>query len=227
MTKGMKLKARFIHLSSVHNSTYRHCEEPECGGARPNLDEIKRSPGHCVLGRNGGGLRTPLIYFILLSAFMTAFLRCGSAIAAKGIEFTISLDKAEYKKTEAITIDFKLKNKTDKPVYINKRFNVNSEESPPEQREVSITVIAPSGEKLPFTRSYETGLPKSDYFAPLDPGEEAGLDRPRNMRAYFEIKDAGTYKITADYQNACGDEIGLDAFKDNVKSNTVTMKITE
>lgn len=165
---------------------------------------------------------------ILLFAGLLLTPYHGDVIAAeKGIEFVISTDKDEYKKDEGISIDFKLKNAGTKPVYVNKRFNVNSDDSPPKQREVSLEVIAPSKEKLPFTRSYETGLPKSDYFILLKPGEEAGLDRPRYLKGYFEIKDAGTYKITAVYQNSCGDEIGLDAFKGKAKSNTVTIKIAE
>ncbi len=174
------------------------------------------------------GSRGRFIYLILLCAALAVFCRHDVLMAAaKGVDFIISTDKEEYKKNDSITIDFKLKNNTPKPVYINKRFNVNSEESPPKQREVSMAVISPSGEKLPFTRSYETGLPKSDYFVLLSPGEEAGLDRPRNLRAYFEIKETGVYKITATYQNACGDEIGLDTFKDKATSNTVSIKITE
>ncbi len=166
--------------------------------------------------------------YTLIFSFFFGVFQCGCAIAAKkDVEFTISCDKDEYKKTDPVMIDLKLKNRSKKPIYVNKRFYVGPEDSPKKRREVDISVISPGGERLPYTRTYEPGLPKTDYFVLLDPGEEAGLERKLYLKSYFDMKEAGTYEIRATYRNSCGDEIGIDAFTDKIDSNTVTIKIVE
>lgn len=148
--------------------------------------------------------------------------------ADKGLGLTISFDNSEYKQSDQINIDFKLTNKGEAPVYINKRFQLNSEDSDKKDREIYLSIISPSGEKLSYKTPYsETGLPKSDYFVLLKPGEEAGLERKYNIKYYFDFTALGTYKITAVYQNVYGDEIGLDTVKDEIKSDTVEIKIAE
>jgi hypothetical protein len=162
-----------------------------------------------------------LVYFVI-------FLNMFPADAAKNpIRFSVSFDKKEYKQNEAININFKLKNISKRPIYVNKRFHINSEESPKEEKEVFLTVISPSGEKLPCKLSYGTGLPRSDHFVLLYPGEEVEMDRKRNIKYYFDLKDIGTYKIIATYQNVYGEEIGFDVFKEKIKYKPVTIKIVE
>lgn len=147
---------------------------------------------------------------------------------SKGVRFNITLDKSEYKKTDSIQVTLTLENNDKKPVYVNTRFYINKEDSPKKEREVYFIVTSPSGEKLPHReRSYETGLPKTDYFVLLKPGEEISAQRKCYLKGYFDIKDPGTYKITAVYQNVHGAEIGIGAFEGAVKSETVTMKIVE
>ena len=144
-----------------------------------------------------------------------------------GLEFSISLDKAEYKKSEQIYVNFTLENKGRKPVYVNKRFHVNSEDSPKKKKEVYFIVTGPSGEKLPYRRTYDTGFPKTDYFVLLKRGEKAASERKKSLKTYFDIKKPGTYTVTAVYKNVYGEEIGVDAFKGELKSAVVTIKITE
>lgn len=170
-------------------------------------------------------MRQYYIAFLLIAAFT---LNLASYAAAKDIEFTLSFDKEEYTLKDPIYVTFTLKNTGKKPVYVNKRFNINPQDSPKEYREVFLTVISPSGEELPYKpQFYETGFPKSDYFVLLNKGEEASLDRKRNIKGYFEFKDPGTYEITATYQNVYGGEIGVDAFKGKIKSKEMKLKIIE
>jgi len=168
-----------------------------------------------------------IIYIFLVSGLL--FLSCqhSDAAAEKGLELSISLDKSEYKKNEPININFKLENKTKKPIYANKRFYINSEESAAGQREIYLSVTSPSGEKLPCKISYETGMPKSDYFALLNPGEEVSAEYNRNIAYYFDFTQPGTYAITAVYQNIYGGEIGIDAFKEKIISKPLKIKIVE
>lgn len=162
-----------------------------------------------------------LAIFLLLGQYSYVF-------AGDDLELTISFDKAEYKTSDQISVDFILKNKGKEALYINKRFFLNSQESDNRYREVYLSVISPSGEKLPCKVSTsEVGLPKTDYFVLLGPGEEVNLDRKRSIKYYFDFSAPGVYKIKAVYQNVYGEEIGIDAFKDKVESDTVKIKIVE
>jgi len=167
------------------------------------------------------------IYYILIVILFFSFFRCSDAIAVKGLKFSVYFDKTEYKKTDPININFKLENKGKTDIYVNKRFYINSKDAPREQREVYLLVTSPSGEKLPCKISHETGLPKTDYFVLLKPGEEVSLERKRNIKYYFDFNTPGKYKIIAVYQNIYGKEIGIDAFKDKIESNPVTIEIVE
>lgn len=156
-----------------------------------------------------------------------------SAAAARkktrgGLKFSISLDKTEYKKSDRIYVNFALKNEGRKPVYVNKRFHVNTEDSPKEAKEVYLIVTDPSGEKLAYKKkAYDTGLPKTDYFVSLKRNEKAASERKKRLKTYFDIGKTGEYTITAVYRNVYGKEIGVDAFKGGLKSAAVTIKIVE
>lgn len=147
---------------------------------------------------------------------------------AAALRFSISFDKDEYKTKDPIYINFELKNKGSKPVYINKRFYVGAEGSDPGDREVFFQVKGPSGEKLLYkASSYDIGFPKTDYFVLLKPKEGATSERKKNLKAYFDLEVPGKYKITAVYQNIYGAEIGIKAFKNKIKSKPVIIKVVE
>lgn len=141
------------------------------------------------------------------------------------IVFTAALDKTEYAAEEPINLTFVLKNKGKSSVYVNKRFYFGSEEAPKNQKEVYVTITAPSGEKLPYKFPYETGYPKTDYFTLLDPSQEAKAEYPRNLRGNFEITEPGTYSVTAVYQNTFGRELGLDVFGGKLAAEPVKFVI--
>ncbi|MFH0839265.1 MAG: hypothetical protein V1893_03675 [Candidatus Omnitrophota bacterium] len=138
----------------------------------------------------------------------------------------ILVDKTEYKSSEPIYITFSLKNNTDKPIYVNKRFYLSSETVPPDDREIYLEVTGPSGEKLPCTYSYPTGFPKCDYFELLEPAKEV-VSEKRNLAYYFDFKQPGSYTIVAVYQNVFGSEIGIDAYKERLVSQAVVLTITQ
>jgi hypothetical protein len=142
------------------------------------------------------------------------------------LKFSILLEKSAYKWEEPINVTFKLENKGKEPEFVNKRFYLNSEDIAKERRgEVVLKVISPSGKELPCKFSYETGLPKSDYFELLEPSKEIISEYPRNLRGYFSFEEPGVYKVAAVYQNIFGKEIGLDVFKDKLSSDSVSFKI--
>jgi len=151
-----------------------------------------------------------------------------AASSEKDVKLIISFDKSEYKKTEPINVDIKLNNTGKEAVLVNKRFFINSEDSPAKNREIYLSVISPSGSKLKYRMPVqEIGLPKTDYFTLLKPQESASMENKRDLRNYFDMAGIGEYKISAVYQNIYGQEIGLDVFKGPVSSDTVTIKVNE
>ena len=110
-----------------------------------------------------------------VSLFLPDYKMIWNSAEKKGYSGTVI-----FTKTEPIKTKFILANNGKKPVFVNNRFFINSKDSPKEQREIYLIVISPSGEKLPCKISGETGLPRTDNFVFLQPGEEAALKRERN-----------------------------------------------
>lgn len=147
---------------------------------------------------------------------------------ASHLEFSILLEKSEYKKQEPIMANFKLENKGEEPIWVNKRFYLNSESVAEDHRgEVVLKVTSPSGQEIPCKFAYEAGLPKSDYFEILAPGKSAVSEYPRNLCGYFDLNEPGVYNIVAVYQNISGKEIGLDVFGEKLTAEPVSLKVIE
>lgn len=174
-------------------------------------------------------MRIQFIFFILILP-ITVFLAFSifpASQAGEILQLSMSFDKSEYKKTDPKYVNFNLKNKGENPIYVNKRFFINSEDAPEGQREIFLTATSPSGEKVRCNISYETGFPKIDYFVLLEPGGEVSTERNMNVSNYFDFKETGTYDLVAVYHNVYGDEIGIDAFKGKIASKPVKIKIVE
>lgn len=161
-----------------------------------------------------------------------AFITLGPAeyaLGAERLELKLTFDKNEYKKTDPIKVNFTLINKGAKGVYVNNRFFLNTEDSPRQEREIYLIAVSPSGEKLPckVEDALETGLPRTDNFVLLAPGEETSLNREKHIKHFFDFGTLGTYKITAVYQNVYGEEIGVGAYKGKLKSKPAEITIVE
>ena len=163
-------------------------------------------------------------FFIVLGILI---IYSDGSLSAAGLDFIISFDKTEYKKDDPINVEYKLKNNGKTPVYVNKRFFVNSEKSKEEEREIYFKITSPLKKELVFKQDLATGFPKSDYFVLLNPGEEIGAERPRNIKYYFDFNEIGQYEIIGVYKNSCGKEIGLDTYKGKEASKPVTITLIE
>ena len=141
------------------------------------------------------------------------------------MKLALSFDKSEYAGNEPISASVNLVNTSKKNIWINKRFYLGTEQMPAQERDWYFIVTSPSGDKLESIYSFAAGFPKSDFFQALAPGEQAALERPRNIRGFYDFKEPGTYKLQAVYENVYGSEIGLDAFKDKIFSEKVEIKI--
>lgn len=176
--------------------------------------------------KNKNPLRLFYLEAVLFSCFF-CFSRQVCFAAPDSLKLSVLLDKSEYRQEEPINALFKLENKSKMPIYVNKRFYLSSENMPKEKKDLFLIVTSPSGAKLPCKFSYETGFPKSDYFVLLEPGKEVVSEYPRNLRGYFDFDGPGTYKVAAVYENVYGKEIGLDAFKDKIRSTAVSLRIVK
>lgn len=145
--------------------------------------------------------------------------------AAACLELTLTCDKASYNPSEPILLALALKNTGTQAVWVVTRFYISAKEVPPQRRDVYVEVTSPSGQPLPGAFTHQTGFPKSDYFVQLQPGEDAAAEGPRNLRAYVELKEPGTYQVTAVYENVFGPELGLDTFRGSVRSAPATFTI--
>ena len=135
------------------------------------------------------GQSNPFLFILIAGCFCLLFIHYLQAKSAPAPELSVFFDKNEYQAGEPIYINFKIKNKSDQPIYINKRFYINSANASPEDKEVFLRVTDPSGEQLPCQADYDTGFPKTDYFALLEPEDEITSERKRNLKAYFDLND--------------------------------------
>ena len=147
--------------------------------------------------------------------------------AAAPLLFLASCDKASYGKSDPILMRFKIRNTGASPIWVNARFYVSSERVPHEHREVFLRVTSPNGKPLPCKYEYPSGVPKSDSFQRLQPGQEAASDTTRDLRAFFNLTEPGRYTVIAVYDNIFGPELGLDTFQGQLSSDPVTLTITE
>lgn len=169
--------------------------------------------------------------WFLATVLVVSVFGAGAAQArspkSPALEFRASLDKSSYAIGEPVMMSFALKNAGKQPVWVNTRFYLSSQSVPAEDREVFLILTSPSGKELPCTFTYPTGFPKSDYFKLLQPGEEAASEHPRDLRGFFELKEAGAYTVRAVYQNVFGAELGLETFKGTLESKPVTLTLTQ
>jgi hypothetical protein len=163
---------------------------------------------------------------LLLAAALSGPAHAASARKPK-LEFRASLDKTSYTRDDPILVTLTLKNTGKQPAWVNTRFYLSSKTVPPDDRDVYLTVTAPSGKELECTFNYPTGLPKTDYFKLLEPGQEVAADSPRDLRSFFTFEETGPYRVTATYHNVFGAELGLDAVKGPLESKPVTFTISE
>lgn len=167
----------------------------------------------------------------LIAFLSVALLADAPAQAAPGkrakLEFRATLDKPSYTRNDPIQVTFTLTNAGKQPAWVNTRFYTSSKTAAEEDREVYLVVTSPSGRDVPCTFSHPTGLPKTDDFKLLEPGQEAASENPRDLRRFFELKEPGTYTVRAVYHNVFGAELGLDAAKGPLESKPVTFSVSE
>lgn len=147
---------------------------------------------------------------------------------APTLEFRVTVDHTTFKsRTEAVMMTYVIANHGQAPVWINRRFYINSEEMPSDGREVSLEVTSSTGERLPGTYAHETGLPKSDDFVLVQPGDDVTSERPRDLRNFVDLTTPDTYTVAAVYHNVFGKELGLAVFDGRLVAEPISITIVE
>lgn len=185
----------------------------------PEVDTVQAS------GNKVNQIGMFVIRFFILPICISLLFFPAAGVFAQEVALAVSFDKEEYRLSDPIFVDFNLKNNGKKEVYVNGRFFLNADKKGSENGEVYLVVTSPSGEVLPSKATYVTGLPKTDCFLRLRPGEEADSERKRNIRPYFDFSRPGLYKVRAVYQNKYGKEIGLDVIDEEIVSDEVVIRI--
>ncbi len=176
-----------------------------------------------ILRHTGGYLVILGILFFSFHSFQTA-----EGKAQKDpLELKAVFDKSTYELNENIKINFSLKNVSEKPVYVNTRFYLNSGEAVAEYRDIYLLVKSPSGEKLPCKVSFDTGIPRTDQFVLLAPGEEVSCDREKSLNYFFDFTVPGKYEIAAVYKNAYGKELDLDVYGGEIKTKPLYIEVVK
>lgn len=168
-----------------------------------------------------------LLRFLLIVAAFVSFWAAPLACAEEEIRFSIITERPESKLAEKMEVRLRLRNEGKAPVVVNTRFKLGTPQGKPDQREVALEAVSGPGDKVPLKFSdYETGLPKSDDFKLLAPGEEITSERAWDLKALFDFKAPGAYRVRATYQNTFGKELGLEVFRGKLPAE-LEIQLTE
>ena len=137
----------------------------------------------------------------------------------------MSFDKAAYGRREPVSFRLTLENTGREALWVNTRFHLNSREASIEDREVALVIISPSSRILPCKFSDTTGLPRSDDFVLVEPGQSVASAGGQDLRTYADLPEPGTYQIVALYDNIFGDELEIPAFRGTLASEPVKFEI--
>ena len=144
---------------------------------------------------------------------------------ASPLELKLFLDKSSYAPADPILVKLGLKNVSEQPLWIVARFYLSGPEVSSQHRDAYLEVVGPSGQSIAGTAKFETGLPKTDDFKELPPGGEVTGEGQVNLRYLFDVKEPGTYHVTAVYENVFGPELGLETFRGTLRSAPATFTI--
>ncbi|HVL98570.1 MAG TPA: hypothetical protein VM324_04685 [Egibacteraceae bacterium] len=113
------------------------------------------------------------------------------------LRLEVATPKASYRiEDDTVPIRVMLFNDGDEPVTVNARFAVSGEAGP---GEVALEVHAPSGEVLPFAARVNIGQPMAEDFTVVSP--HCFVGKQVDLLDYFHVDAAGTYELTAVYDN--------------------------
>ena len=139
------------------------------------------------------------------------------------LEFEVAMSKPKYTLDEDILVRMYLFNLSDDDIVVNSRFSVNLRDFP---GEVSLELVGPSGQPMPFIGRVNVGEPYPEDFSALVPWNFVG--RQFELQSCIAIEEPGTYQLSANYRNEwSGQHLGLKAWTGSLCSNIVSFEVEE
>jgi hypothetical protein len=154
---------------------------------------------------------------------------------AEDLEFSIRLEKSQYRVDELIFSMLTLKNTGLTPVWVNNRMLVNHDFIE-EFGEVYFVITAPWGESAVFSAKVNAEESDARYFVLLKPGESVETSSDGIMYYAFASRSRqegstyfpeGKYCVWAVYHNQTDPSLDGVVWKGKTKSNFVEFEITK
>jgi len=142
------------------------------------------------------------------------------------LTFAISLPKQDFALGEQVPLTMTLQNASTTALTVNRRLAVNDKNAPRRLHEVSIFILAPSGEEAAFDWDLRIGLPRSEDFSTLAPGDS--VQRMADLTDLYILDQRGEYLVFAIYENTVRgprDEQDVRAVRTSVTSSALRFRI--
>lgn len=107
---------------------------------------------------------------------------------------------------------------------VNTRLAPNSRLAPPRLREVLFDLAGSSGTPLKLKARINAGYPRAADFQQLQPGDV--VERQYPLHRFYDLSQPGQYSLQAVYHNQSDPEDGRTAWKEELRSNSVSFVIT-
>ena len=117
------------------------------------------------------------------------------------VTFSLASVKTRFESGEPIWIQLRLHNKGHIPVWVNKRFLVNSKHSPAKFREIAFSVFDSAQQELDFACKVRAGEARQEDYTVLGPGEAA--EGKYALSRCFDLGRPGQYSVLATFED-CG-----------------------
>jgi hypothetical protein len=141
------------------------------------------------------------------------------------LDLNLNFAKDSYRAGEPVEGTFTLRNSGAEPALVNARLGINSPYVPAQFRDLTVNVVAPSGDPLAFVARVNMGSPADQDFKLLQPGES--VHGTFAINDFFELEQPGAYQVQATYHNQSEPSHvnGHAVWKGELKSNPATITI--
>lgn len=147
-----------------------------------------------------------------------------ATVSAK-LEISPTVEKTSDE--QELAVNAVLSNTGSTPLWVNKRFLLNTVYSPKPFREIWLDVKAPNGKMLEFRCRIKAGYAREEHYAVLSPGESVKAEI--KISNCFDMTEKGEYEIKAHYQDGTKEVPPAPSntvhLKDELESKTIKISI--
>lgn len=128
---------------------------------------------------------------------------------------------------QEVGVNVVLSNTGSSPLWVNKRFLLNTVHSPKPFREIWLDVKAPNGKMLEFRCRIKAGYAREEHYALLPPG--GSVKAEMRISDCFDMQEKGIYQIKAHYQDGSKEVPPAPEnavhLKDGLESQTIKISV--